>query len=68
MSLFGEERDDGEEPLEDFMIMISKVANKLKTSNAVASLGRTKGFRIVAVDHDEDIEEGFQRMDKLEEI
>ncbi len=61
-----DEFDEGENPIEDFMIMISKVANRLKSSAAISSLKKTNDFRIVAADHDEAIEEGIERMEKLE--
>lgn len=58
-------QDDEENPIEDFMVMISKVANKLQNSEAIKTLNKTQNFRIVAADHDEDIEDGYERMEKL---
>ncbi len=66
MSPIEDEWDSGENPVEDFMVMISQVANKLKTSDAIAKLNKSSDFRIVAADHDEDIEEGVDRMERLQ--
>jgi hypothetical protein len=56
---------DDTPPTDDFMAMIAKVANDLGNSEAIKTLNKTEKFRIVAVDHDEDIEEGYERMINL---
>lgn len=57
--------DEEGNSIESFMLMISKVANRLQTSDAIKQLNKTTNFRIVAADHDEDIEDGYERMLKL---
>jgi len=57
---------DGEDPIEDFMIMVAKVAIRLKKSEAVKRLKRTSDFCIVSADHGESIEQGFDRMKTLD--
>lgn len=55
-----------EAPVEEFMLMMSKIAIRLKLSPAVGYLRKTRDFKLVAVDHDEEMKDGFLRIMKLE--
>ncbi|MCE2571186.1 hypothetical protein [Motilimonas eburnea] len=60
-----DEWDHGEWPIEDFMIMASKVGNRLAASDVFRNLKVTSDFKVVVVNHDEEIEEGILRMQKV---
>ncbi len=63
-----DEWDEEDSPVEDFMVMVSKVANRLGVSEAVKALNRTEDFIIVAADHDEEIDEGRTRMQRVASV
>lgn len=54
--------EDGTDPAEDFMTMISRVANTLKNSQSIALLKKSENFRIITAEHDDSLAQSFQRI------
>src|SRR5262249_17794522 len=50
---------------ENFLEMACRVAVRLERGNAFDGLLRTPGFRVVCADHDESVEDGERRLQRI---
>jgi Domain of unknown function (DUF4303) len=56
---------DAEEIEEQFLNMVCRALIRLENENAFDALRRTDGFGSLVVDHDESIEDGFERIQRI---
>ena len=54
--------EDGSAPTEDFLTMVSRVANNLKESKVISLLNKTNNFRIITAEHDDTLAQSLQRI------